>query len=122
MLQLAARLVCSNLADVELFGVSSSAICLTIPGVSEEPMCGWQLLQVCYDATSMGVVEMVLGAMMLLWAHIIWLVVLLVSLWRFKHLTVARAAEGAACDGSDSEPSHAAVAVKDGPGAACEDA
>ena len=32
--------------------------------------------------TNMGVLSLVLGAMCLLWSHIIWLVLLLLSMWR----------------------------------------
>lgn len=28
--------------------------------------------QICYDITNMGVILLVLGAMLLLWAHIVW--------------------------------------------------
>lgn len=33
-----------------------------------------------------AVLWMVLGAMLLLWSHVIWLIVLLLSLWRFMEL------------------------------------
>ena len=46
---------------------------LTVP-------CSLQVMEVCYQATNMGVLQMVLGAMLLLWSHLIWLTVLLSSM------------------------------------------
>jgi hypothetical protein len=91
IIQLAVRLACSSIADVNINGIETSNVCITVPSVSEEPICGWQVMEVCYDITNMGVILLVLGAMLLLWAHIVWLVVLLLSMWRFQKLQLVPA-------------------------------
>ena len=41
------------------------------------------MLALLLQITDMGVLSLVLGAMCLLWSHIIWLVLLLLSMWRY---------------------------------------
>ena len=64
----------------------------------------------CLQITNMGVLSLVLGAMCLLWSHIIWLVLLLLSLWRYatwqlvlpKDAPVDERSVGGSGEGSDS--------------------
>lgn len=37
-----------------------------------------------FKITNMGVLMLLLGAMLLLWSHVIWMIVLLLSMWRFQ--------------------------------------
>ena len=46
------------------------------------------LLQLCYDMSSLGVINIVLGSAMLLWSHLVWLLMLMLSLWRFYDFEV----------------------------------
>ncbi|KAL4853606.1 hypothetical protein ACK3TF_005436 [Chlorella vulgaris] len=82
-IQLAVRLGCSKLASLNIDSITVSDVCLTIPAISTSPVCGWQAMEVCYDVTNMGVLLLVLGSMFLLWSHLIWMILLLLSIWRY---------------------------------------
>ncbi|KAL4431241.1 hypothetical protein ABPG75_006497 [Micractinium tetrahymenae] len=86
--QLAARVACSMLADINIDDFRVADVCVSVQSLSDEPICGWQALEVCYNVTSMRVLLISLGAMLLLWSHIIWLVLLLLSMWRYKEWRV----------------------------------
>jgi hypothetical protein len=45
-------------------------------------------MQVCYDITGMSVINIVLGAAMLLWSHLVWLLMLVLNMWRFYDFNV----------------------------------
>lgn len=85
VIQLAVRLACNQLDDINIAGYDISDVCISIPA-STGPLndfCGSQALALCDEVTGMGVLSLVLGAAFLLWSHCIWLVVLLLSMWRF---------------------------------------
>lgn len=84
-IQLMVQLVCQTLGNLSIEGVRVQDVCIQLPiSGMDEPVCGFQALQGCYDVQSMSVLTLVLGAALLLWSHIIWLVVLLLSMYRFQ--------------------------------------
>lgn len=39
-------------------------------------------MQLCYSVTNMDVVLIPLGAAFLVWSHMVWIILLMLSLWR----------------------------------------
>jgi hypothetical protein len=59
-----------------------------LPGFITWPSIAALHLQTCYDMTDMGVINIVLGSIMLLWCHLIWLLMLMMSLFQFMRFEV----------------------------------
>ena len=78
--QVALRIICSNLTKITVSGISLSQVCVTIPIVSSEEICGWEVLQTCGEITNMGVRYILFGGILLLWAHLVFLIMLMMSL------------------------------------------
>jgi hypothetical protein len=55
--QVALRLICSNISNISVVSVRVEDLCFRVPfvGASEE-ICGWEALQTCYDHTNLKVV------------------------------------------------------------------
>ncbi|KAL4452201.1 hypothetical protein ABPG75_007863 [Micractinium tetrahymenae] len=104
--QLITQIACSKVADISFQGYSLGDVIPTHRS-ADDPICAYEALQMCNDITSMGVLTLVLGAVLLLWSHIVWLVLLLLSMWRFRKFQVvssdSHADMAAATDETDSE-------------------
>lgn len=86
--QVAARIACTKLGSINVLGLGVSNVCITVPSVQADQICGWEALQICYDITGMGVINIVLGGALLLWSHLVWLLMLLLNLWQFYEFEV----------------------------------
>jgi hypothetical protein len=78
--QISLKTLCQEISNVEFSSVSVGEICLNVPSVSKEPICGWEVLDACYDITNLGVKSIVVGAALLLWCHLVFFMMVLVSL------------------------------------------
>jgi hypothetical protein len=78
--QISLKTLCQEISNVEFSSVSVGEICLNVPSVSKEPICGWDVLDACYDITNLGVKSIVVGAALLLWCHLVFFMMVLVSL------------------------------------------
>lgn len=94
VIQLSVQLFCAEIDSLSVNGIPISDVCINMP-TSEVPICGWGAMDICYDITNMGVLTLVLGAALLLWSHIIWFTLLLLSTWRYLNWTVVIAPNGA---------------------------
>ena len=54
-----------------------------------QQICGYQALEACYNVSSIGVIYLVLGSALLLWAHILFLVSLRACVHACVHACVA---------------------------------
>ncbi len=45
-LQVAARIACTNLGKVDVLGITINEVCISVASIQEDPICGWQALQV----------------------------------------------------------------------------
>jgi len=52
----------------------------SIPILGKDQICGWEALETCTAVTNMRVWLVMLGAIFLLWCHLIWLMSLMVAL------------------------------------------
>ncbi len=52
--QLIARVGCNEIFSIQVFGLSSQSICLTIPELGVNDVCGWEALQVRSAANSLA--------------------------------------------------------------------
>ena len=77
------REICNDLSSVTVKGINSSEVCVSIPVYSKDPVCGWQILSVCQEYTSLRVQYITLGGILLLWAHLVFFIMLMMSLSRF---------------------------------------
>lgn len=82
--QLAARIACEKIGSLQALGVGTPDVCISLPSLAGGQICGWQALQTCYSVTNMRVAYIVVGAIMQLWCHLIWLIVLVGSLERSR--------------------------------------
>lgn len=80
IIQLGVRILCRNIFNISVLGSSVENVCLTIPGLSSDPICGWQVLEVCGAVTNMRVRLVMIGSALWIWCHLIWLIVLVASL------------------------------------------
>lgn len=85
--QLITQISCSKINNISFRGYSLGDVCIDVPTI-DDPVCAYEALQLCHDISSMGVLTLVLGAVLLLWSHIVWLVLLLLSMWRFRKFQV----------------------------------
>ncbi|KAL4441191.1 hypothetical protein ABPG77_011428 [Micractinium sp. CCAP 211/92] len=88
--QLITQIACSKISGINFRGYSLGDICIEVPTV-DDPVCAYEALEMCYDISSLAVLTLVLGAVLLLWSHIVWLVLLLLSMWRFRKFQVVSA-------------------------------
>ena len=95
IVQLVARIGCNELFNIEAFGQSAQSVCLNIPTLGINDVCGWEALQTCGEVTNMSVRNLLIGSMLLLWCHTVWMVVILAVLetYRTHELKVARQAK-----------------------------
>lgn len=80
IVQLGARILCKKALSVQIFGRTAQDVCLTVPFITENQICGWQVLEFCGEVTNMEVRLLMLGAALLLWSHVIWLTSLTAAL------------------------------------------
>ena len=85
----AARMVCKRILDLKIPIVNQSIVdlCISLPGINDT-LCGWEAMDICYNVTNLEVRLLILGAMFLLWCHLIWLMALIVSLEQHKGAVV----------------------------------
>ncbi len=90
--QLVARIACNGIFSIELFGQSAQSVCLDVPSLGINSVCGWEALQTCGLVTDMLVRNLLIGAMLLLWCHIVWMVVMLSILetYRTHHIKLTK--------------------------------
>ena len=84
IIQLVTRVACNGIFTLNVFGQSVQTVCLDIPSVGVNNLCGWEALQACGNATDMSVRNLLIGAMMLLWCHTVWLIIMLSILETFR--------------------------------------
>lgn len=89
-----ARTVCNTFFNINIMGFNTRDVCVTIPYVSDEELCGWAVLQTCNGVTNMRIRELTLGAILLLWLHLVWLLALQQSSHRFLQVV-----DGEICHG-----------------------
>jgi hypothetical protein len=87
IIQLAARVACNALFNISVEGTSVQSICLDIPSLNIK-LCGWEALQACSNVTTMTVRNIMIGSMLLLWCHILWMVIILILLESYRSLEV----------------------------------
>jgi hypothetical protein len=80
IVQLGARILCKKAFNVRIFGNSAQEVCITVPFITENQICGWQVMEFCGEVTNMEVRLLMLGAALLLWSHVIWLTSLTAAL------------------------------------------
>ncbi|PSC72056.1 hypothetical protein C2E20_4621 [Micractinium conductrix] len=86
--QLITQLLCNQINSFSIAGRTLAEVCVSVP-TTDETFCGYEALATCFEISQMGVLTLVLGAVLLLWSHIIWLVLLLLSMWRYRQFEVA---------------------------------
>jgi hypothetical protein len=99
MLQLGGRVACNKLLTVSVLGYTAQDVCVSVPGVDALPICGADALAFCFSVTNMRVRNLVLGAACLLWAHLIWLIVLCLRLQGARAVVVHAAGGGGSAGG-----------------------
>lgn len=91
ILQLGIRIICKDVLSVNVLGTSVQDVCLTIPALSSDQICGWEVLEVCSEITDMKVRLLMIGSALWIWCHLIWLVLIVVALEQHKqHLVVLK--------------------------------
>lgn len=80
VLQLGARVLCKDVMGASVLGVPAASLCVTLPALGAERVCGWQAVEACFEVTDMRVADVVVGGALLLWSHLVWLVALVASL------------------------------------------
>lgn len=94
IVQVAARIACKSVMKISVFGQSPLDVCFTLPFIQEGQICGWEAMAVCANITNMDVAYVMIGSMMLIWCHLVWLVALVINLERNKtHRIVLKRAE-----------------------------
>jgi len=83
LVQLSARVACNAIFSISVLGTSIQAACIEIPAIDLK-VCGWEAFQACSNATSMHVRLIMVGAMLLLWCHTLWLIILMSSAEAFR--------------------------------------
>jgi hypothetical protein len=83
IIQLAARVACNAVFNIDILGQSLSSVCIEIAPLKLK-ICGWEALQACGTVTTMTVRLIMVGAMMLLWCHIVWMVIMLATLETYR--------------------------------------
>ena len=86
--QIMVRVVCSSVLNVSVDGTSIIDVCINIPFLFSQPVCGWQAWEVCAGVTNMQVLLLLLGSMLLTWCHIVFLIAMVVALERHKKTEV----------------------------------
>jgi hypothetical protein len=84
IIQLGLRVACKAALNVEVLGSSVKEVCISIPSISADNVCGWQVLEVCSEVTSMKVRYLMIGAALWIWGHLIFLVMLVASLEHYR--------------------------------------
>lgn len=80
MAQLATRIACNEVLNISASGFSVQNVCIGMSFLGEEPICGWQALQTCYEVTDLKLWIITLGSLFLLWSHLCLLILVVVSL------------------------------------------
>lgn len=80
ILQVGLRILCRNVFDISVFGTRIENVCITIPGLTSEQLCGWDVLSVCEAVTNMRVRLLLFGSALWIWCHLIWLIILVAAL------------------------------------------
>ena len=83
IIQLAARVACNAIFNIDALGQSLSSVCIEIAPLNIK-ICGWEALQACGTVTTMTVRLIMVGAMMLLWCHVVWMVIMLATLETYR--------------------------------------
>ena len=83
LVQLSARVACNSIFSISVLGTSIQAACIEVPSIDLK-VCGWEAFQTCSNATSMQVRLIMVGAMLLLWCHTLWLIILMSSAEAFR--------------------------------------
>lgn len=83
IIQLATRVACNSIFSINILGQSLSTVCIQIDTINLK-VCGWEALQTCGNVTTMTVRLIMVGAMLLLWCHLVWMVILLNILESFR--------------------------------------
>lgn len=83
IIQLATRVACNTLFNVTILGTSIQSVCIDISALDIN-ICGWEALQACANVTTMTVRNIIIGSMLLLWCHILWIVIILTLLESYR--------------------------------------
>ena len=94
IVQVFVRLLCKGVMGVTVFGQTPLDVCISLPIIGVDRVCGWEAMEVCADITGMNVRYVMFGAMLLIWSHIVWLIVLTLALERRRrHMLVIKRSE-----------------------------
>eukprot|EP00889_Picochlorum_renovo_P004074 jgi/Picre1/31104/NNA_006459.t1 len=109
IVQLTARIACNALFNTNVLGQSLSSVCIEIDAINLK-VCGWEALETCADVTTMTVRLIMVGAMLILWCHLVWMIILLDSLETFRshqiRLLKLKKELGSSTDESIDHPPH----------------
>lgn len=83
IIQLATRIACNSIFNISVLGQSLSSVCIEIDTINLK-VCGWEALETCANVTTMTVRLIMVGAMLLLWCHLVWMIILLNTLESFR--------------------------------------
>ncbi|KAI8107160.1 hypothetical protein M9434_001805 [Picochlorum sp. BPE23] len=83
IIQLATRIACNSIFTISVVGQSLSTVCIEIQTINLK-ICGWEALETCGNVTTMTVRLIMVGAMLFLWCHLVWMIILLDSLETFR--------------------------------------
>ena len=83
IIQLTTRVACNALFNISILGTSVQSVCIEISALNIN-ICGWEALQACANVTTMTVRNIIIGSMLLLWCHILWMVIIMTSLESFR--------------------------------------
>lgn len=83
IIQLTARVACNGLFSLSIFGNNIQSVCIDISALNIK-ICGWEALQACTSVTTMTVRNIIIGSMLLLWCHILWIIIILALLETYR--------------------------------------
>jgi hypothetical protein len=80
IVQVGVRLLCKGVMGVSVLGRSPLDVCISLPIFGVDRICGWEAMVVCADMTGMNVRYVMVGAILLIYSHVVWTIVLTLAL------------------------------------------